>query len=71
MRKRGNQMAKRVHSVSLKGQLHSDNVVEEFNKIDGEEVSQFFDLAEVLKAFHGKSITISIKEEAPLPTLEG
>lgn len=52
-------MAKRVHAVSLKGLLHNDNIVEEVNKDD----VQYFDLVKIIEEFHGKNVSISIKEE--------
>lgn len=63
MEKKGeNKMAKRVHSVSLKGILHDDNIVEELGKND--EPSEYYSLAEILDEFRDKMVSITIKEEA-------
>ena len=58
-------MAKKVHSVSLKGILDMNNVeVHEITK-DGEFV---YDLKKILHDFHDKQVNIVIKEENKLPT---
>lgn len=58
-------MAKKVHSVSLKGILDMNNVeVHEITK-DGEFV---YDLKKILHEFHDKQISLVIKEENELPT---
>jgi hypothetical protein len=55
-------MAKRIHSVSLKGILQDENIIEELGK--GEEPSEFYSLEEILDEFRGKMVAITIKEEA-------
>lgn len=56
-------MAKRVNSISLKGLLHEDNQLEEFNVKT--ETSELFDLVkDTLPEFHGKTVLITIKEES-------
>lgn len=56
-------MAKKVHSVSLKGYLDtSTGTVTDITK-DGEYV---YDLQEILNEFHDKHVSISIKEEIEL-----
>lgn len=62
-------MAKRVNSVSLKGILHEDFVVEELGK--GDEPNEYFALLQILEEFHGKNVSISIKEEQPVEQAEG
>lgn len=53
-------MAKYTHSFMVKGELDSSNMeVEEATK----ESIEIHDLQEVLNSFHGKVVSISIKEE--------
>lgn len=61
-------MAKRVNSISLKGILHEDLIVEELGK--GDEPSEYFALLNILDEFKGKNVSISIKEEQPVEQAE-
>ncbi|MEK5036314.1 YonK family protein [Paenibacillus sp. FSL R7-0302] len=61
-------MAKRVNSISLKGHLHEDFIIEEFGK--GEEPSEYFALMQILEEFKDKHVTISIKEEQSVEQTE-
>jgi hypothetical protein len=54
-------MAKRVHSVSFKGILHDDHIIEELGKND--EPSEYYSLIKELENFKGKMVSITIKEE--------
>ncbi len=62
-------MAKRIHSVSLKGILQNDNIVEELGK-KPEDPSEFYSLEEILDEFRGKMVSITIKEEAAVEAAE-
>lgn len=55
-------MAKRVHSVALKGILLDGNIIEELGK-KTDDPSEFFSLLEILEEFRGKNVAITIKEE--------
>jgi hypothetical protein len=58
------QMAKKVHSVNLKGEFELDTMeVTETTK----EAIFTYDFLEILRDFDGKQISISIKEEQELP----
>ena len=59
-------MAKKVHSVSVKG-LFDMNVMEitEVKKDQGDFV---YDFKKILEEFDGKNISVTIKEEDKLPT---
>jgi hypothetical protein len=60
-------MAKKVHSVSLKGNFtYLDKIVEEENKTGIER----YDLEQILKEFDGHNIKITISEEDTLPQAE-
>ena len=60
-------MAKRVNQVSYKGILDMDQVtVTEITK----ESEDTYDLKAVLQTFDGKQVSITIKEEEPLPTVD-
>ncbi|MFJ7982447.1 YonK family protein [Lysinibacillus xylanilyticus] len=64
-------MAKRVNSASLKGKLDIDwalgsGILTETTK-DGDFE---YDLFKLIEEFNGKAITISIKEEDTLPTID-
>lgn len=57
-------MAKKVHSINLKGLLDLDTMeVTEQTK----EAEFTYDFLEVLREFDGKQVSISIKEEEELP----
>lgn len=65
-------MAKRVNSASIKGTLDIDwnlksGIVTEITR-DGDSVE--YDLFRLLEEFNGKEISISIKEEYKLPTID-
>lgn len=65
-------MAKRVNSASIKGTLDIDwnlksGIVTEVTR-DGDSVE--YDLFKLLEEFNGKEISISIKEEYKLPTID-
>jgi hypothetical protein len=53
-------MAKRVHSVQLKGVLTNANM--EITETTKEAVNTY-DLAALLEMFEGRQVTISVKEE--------
>jgi hypothetical protein len=57
-------MAKKIHSVALKGILDIDvmEIVEQTK-----EAEFTYDFLEVLRDFDGKQVSISIKEEQELP----
>jgi len=58
-------MAKKVHSVSLKGELDVDTMeLTEVTK-EGEFV---YDFLKIIQEFDGKTIKFSIAEEAEIPT---
>lgn len=57
-------MAKKVLSISLKGFLEGRIIREETK-----DSIEYFDLNEILTDFEGKEISISIKEENPVPTV--
>ena len=60
-------MAKKTHSVQLKGILDLDGMtVEEVTKDD----VNMYNFLEILREFHDKQVTISIKEEQELPVIE-
>jgi hypothetical protein len=60
-------MAKKVHSVSLKGNFtFLDKIVEEENKTGIER----YDLEQILKEFDGHNIKITISEEDIIPQAE-
>lgn len=60
-------MAKKTHSVSLKGILDMDTgVIEEVTKDDVNN----YNFIEILKEFHDKQVSITIKEETELPVIE-
>lgn len=61
-------MAKRTNSISLKGILHEDFIVEELGK--GDEPSEYFALIQILEEFKGKHVSITIKEEQPVEQSE-
>jgi hypothetical protein len=65
-------MAKRVNTASFKGMLHYNGdtiIIEEFGK--GDEPSEFFDLRSLLEDdFAGKVISITIKEELLIPSVD-
>lgn len=60
-------MAKRVHAVQLKG--FYDTTTGRVTEIGKEETS-VYDLGEILTEFHGKKVTISIKEDTDIPSLD-
>ena len=64
-------MAKKVHSVGVKGvlELNFDEGIARITEItkDSEQVYDFF---EIINEFNGKSISFSIKEEQDLIPLE-
>jgi hypothetical protein len=62
-------MAKKKVSISLKGILHNDNIIEEFGKKE-EDPSEFHSLEEILDQFRNKHISISINEEASIEPME-
>jgi hypothetical protein len=63
-------MAKRVNSASFKGYLHKTLVIEEFGKRE-DDPSEFFDLKTLLEEdFVGKMVSITIKEEQMIPSLD-
>jgi len=65
-------MAKKVNQVGFKGILDVD-----FNTGEGtiteivKEVENVYNFFETLMEFNGKHVTISIKEENELPTVDG
>ncbi|MCY9737428.1 YonK family protein [Paenibacillus alvei] len=56
-------MAKMTHSLSLKGILHEDFIVEELSK-NKDNPSEFYDFIQLLEEFKGKEVTITVKEDA-------
>lgn len=65
-------MAKRVNSASIKGKLSIDwslesGIITETTR-DGDIVE--YDLFKLLEEFNGKEISISVKEEYKLPTID-
>lgn len=63
--------SKRTNAVSLKGELDLDfstgvGTLTEITK-EGEDVFDFF---KILSEFSGKNVTVSIKEENDLPTID-
>lgn len=61
-------MAKKVHSYSLKGDyFHSKRVVAEYDKKTEE--TSYYSLDEILSEFNDKTISITIKEEDAVPSL--
>ena len=53
---------KRTHTISGKGILHEDFILEVLGKKE-EDPSEFYNLLELLEPFKGKSVTINIKED--------
>jgi len=65
-------MAKKVHQVGFKGILDVDiNTGEGTITEIVKEVENVYNFFETLMEFNGKHITISIKEENELPTVDG
>jgi len=62
-------MAKKVHQYSLKGDYYHDKqVIAEFDKKTEE--TEYYSLQDILGKFDGKPITISIREEDVVPTVD-
>jgi hypothetical protein len=62
-------MAKRVHSVSLKGVFDiNDLIIEEFDPKT--ETTKIYSLRDILEDFDGKSVSFSVKEEQPVKSIE-
>jgi len=62
-------MAKKVHGYALKGDYyHSKMVIAEFDK-KSEETS-YYSLKDILKNFDGRYISIVIKEEDSVPSVD-
>jgi hypothetical protein len=62
-------MAKKVHAISLKGDYyHVKKVVAEYDKKS--ETTEYFNLDDILKEFDNKQISITIKEEDAIPSVE-
>ncbi|MFL1672467.1 YonK family protein [Paenibacillus dendritiformis] len=62
-------MAKKVHTYQLKGAYyHEKQVVEEYDKKTEE--TTYYSLRNILADFDQKNITISIKEEDEVPSVE-
>jgi hypothetical protein len=66
-------MAKRVNTASFKGMLHLMSeglIIEEFGKKE-DDPSEFYNITDLLEGdFAGKMITITIKEEQLIPSID-
>lgn len=62
-------MAKKVHTYQLKGDYyHEQQVVAEYDKKTEEKT--YYSLKDILADFDQKNITISIKEEDEVPSVD-
>lgn len=62
-------MAKKVHAYSLKGDYyHSKMVIAEYDKKT--ETTSYYSLSDILAEFNERPISIVIKEEDSVPSLE-
>ena len=62
-------MAKKVHAYSLRGDYyHNHQVIAEYDKKT--EKTSYYKLSDILAQFDGKTITVVIKEEDGIPSLE-
>ncbi|MDH6674419.1 hypothetical protein M2277_005111 [Paenibacillus sp. LBL] len=57
-------MAKRVHSISLKGRFEDGMVTEETKHSD-----EVYDLFALINEFEGKEISVTIQEVNPIPAV--
>lgn len=59
--------SKKIHQVSLKGELTLDKMeITEVTK----EAEYTYDFLEILREFDGKQVSVSVKEEKELPIKE-
>ncbi|WP_010498363.1 YonK family protein [Paenibacillus elgii] len=62
-------MAKKVHAYSLKGEYyHEQMVVAEYDKKT--EYTSYYSIKDILAEFNGKPLSITIKEEDDVPSIE-